>query len=116
MSRFWFLGINCSGFFFSLLFFCLLGVWMLEFPSNPAAIFHRKGGEGWGQKGGDPNPEEVGGSKGGSSKGGGPQGEGPKGGGLEWGLRRVRAPKGGGPQFRALSSLSGVFSWNFGGV
>ena len=33
---------------------------MLESPSSPAAIFHRKGGEMWGPKGGDPNLEEVG--------------------------------------------------------
>ena len=76
---------------------------MLESPSNPAAIFHRKGGEWWGPKGGDPNPEEV-------------------------GVRTVGAPKGGGPNISrfffpspvgnfALLSLSlGVFSWFFGGV
>ena len=87
---------------------------MLESPSNPTAIFHRKGGEGWGPKGGDPNPEEVGVRR-------------VRGGNLEWGLRTIGTPKGGGPKFRAFffrlqSEISlfllslGVFSWNSGGV
>ena len=35
--------------FFLAFVFCLLGGWMLESPSNPTAIFHRKGGEGKGR-------------------------------------------------------------------
>ena len=53
-------------------------------PSNPAAIFHRKGGEGWGPKGGDPNPAEVGVRRVGVRR--------VRGGSLEWGA------KGGGPK------------------